>query len=625
VTQLGSSRAATEGHVERRLALALLIVLVVWGALIARLFYLQVIEGDRYRVWAERNSVRTHRLIPSRGIILDRNGEILVDARPSFDVLVVPQETPDLGLTLERVATLADLDVEQVAARLGEPRGRARFRPLPIARDLDRDVLARIEARRWALPGVITQVSPIRDYRYGVSAAHVLGRLGEINAAELERRTGYRPGDTIGKEGVERLLDREMRGREGGKNVLVDAHGRELQLLDEVAPQPGQNVFLTLDRRLQAVAEGAFDETERNGAVVALDPRNGEMLVLMSRPHFDPNLFSHGITPEEWSALKDDEAKPLLNRALQGLYPPGSTYKVVTALAGLETGAITPDDTVTCHGGYRLGRRRYRCWKRWGHGEISLHRALVESCDVYFYQLGHAVGVDQLAYFARTLGLGAKTGIDVGAEEAGLVPTRPWKRKRFGQDWLQGETISLSIGQGFNLWTPIQMAAAYASIANGGTRYRPRIVDRVENVAGEVLWKSEPEVNGSLAISAESIEIVQRALRGVVHDDHGTGYAMRRLPVQSAGKTGTAQVVGMGKDIPEDDEDIPVHHRDHAWFVTYAPADDPRIVVTVLVEHGGHGGSAAAPIARDVVAEFLKNEVHPDESGDAPEEIRASN
>jgi penicillin-binding protein 2 len=625
VTQLGSSRAATEGHVERRLALALLIVLVIWGALIARLFYLQVIEGDRYRVWAERNSVRTHRLIPSRGMILDRSGEILVDARPSFDVLVVPQETSDLGLTLDRVATLANLDVKEVTARLGEPRGRARFRALAIARDLDRDVLARIEARRWALPGVITQVSPIRDYRYGSSASHVLGRLGEINAEELERRTGYRPGDMVGKEGVERLLDREIRGREGGKNVLVDAHGRELQRLDEVAPQPGHNVFLTLDRRLQAVAEGAFAEADKNGAVVALDPRNGEVLALMSRPQFDPNLFSHGIASEEWSALKDDAAKPLLNRALQGLYPPGSTYKVVTALAGLETGAITPSDTVTCHGWYRLGRRRYRCWKRWGHGEISLHRALVESCDVYFYQLGYAVGVDQLAYFARTLGLGAKTGIDVGAEEAGLVPTRTWKKKRFGQDWLEGETISLSIGQGFNLWTPIQMAAAYASIANGGTRYRPRLVDRVENATGDVVWKSEPEVSGSLAISAESIEIVQRGLRGVVHDDHGTGYAMRRLPVASAGKTGTAQVVGMGPDGPEDEDDIPEKHRDHAWFVTYAPADDPRIVVAVLVEHGGHGASAAAPIARDIVAEFLKNEVLPDETGAAREEIHAGN
>ncbi len=613
MTRLSGSGSAPDAYFERRIVVAMLIVVAVWGGLVGRLFYLQVVEGDRYSRSAERNSVRTHRLIAPRGMIFDRHREIVVDSRPSFDVLVVPHESPELETALARIAGLTGRSAEELVRRVGSPRGRARFQAQPVVRDLDRAALARVEARLWALPGVLTQVAPIRDYRQGADAAHLLGWLGEISPAQLssDRGQGYRRGDVVGKGGIERLLDRELRGRDGGQNVLVDAHGRELERWNALEPQPGHNVVLTLDLRLQSVAERAFEAIDKRGALVALDPRNGEVLALMSRPGFDPNLFARGIEPQEWAALRDSPGKPLHDRALKGMYPPGSTYKVVTALAGLESGAVTPDDTVRCAGSYRLGRRRYRCWKRGGHGEVDLHRAIVESCDVYFYKLGQQVGVDTLAYYARALGLGSPTGIDLDGEVAGLVPTAAWKRRRFGQDWLAGETLSLAIGQGFNLWTPLQLANSYAAISNGGTRWRPHLVKRIETAQGELVSQTEPEARGSVAVSQESLAVLQRALRGVVHEPHGTGARLRGLAVEVAGKTGTPQVVAVAVTDDVDAELLAEEFRDHAWFVAWAPAAQPRIVVAVLVEHGGHGGSTAAPIARQLLAEYFADEPEP--------------
>jgi penicillin-binding protein 2 len=419
----------------------------------------------------------------------------------------------------------------------------------------------------------------------------------------------------IGRLGVERLLDRELRGREGGENVLVDAHGRELERLGRVDPEPGTNVVLTLDREVQLAAERAFDEIGKNGAAVAIDPQSGRVIALVSRPSFDPNRFARGLAPGEWQALTQDPHKPLHDRALQGQYPPGSTYKVVTALAGLERGVIRPGFRVRCDGTFYLGRRRFRCWRldKGGHGIVDLQRALVESCDVFFYRVGFELGrlgrergVDVLAHYARELGLGRETGLGIGPEATGLVPTSQWKERRFGERWMDGETISVSIGQGFNLWTPIQLAAAYGAIGGGGARYRPFVVERMEDPYGQRVWQAEPELLGHLAISESSLEQVRRGLRGAVHDPHGTGHVMRGLPggLEAAGKTGTAQVVALAEDIP-DEEDVPEEQRDHAWFVTYVPAERPRITVAVVVEHGGHGASAAAPIARKVVEAYL--------------------
>jgi penicillin-binding protein 2 len=612
VSTLGSSRAPIDARLERKLAATLLFVCAVWIALIARLFWLQVLQADEFRLSAERNSVRTRRVEATRGIVFDRAGAILVDSRPSFDVLVVPSEVPDVERTLQRVARLVGADPADVREAFGQPRGAERFQALRVAHDLPRDAVARVEDHLFALDGVSTHVAPVRSYVHGVLASHVLGALGEISARQLENRAyaGYRRGDVIGSRGVEAVLDRELRGRPGGVNVLVDAHGRELDRLDEIEPVPGRNVVLTLDLRVQRAAEEALEATGRTGAVVALDPTSGAVLALASRPAFDPNRFAGGIEQAEWAALVGDPLRPLQDRALQGQYPPGSTYKAITAIAGLEERAITPHWTIYCSGSHRLGRRRYRCWKRGGHGEVSLHRALVESCDVYFYQVAQRVGIERLAYYARVLGLGASTGIDLGAEMPGLVPTSAWKQRRFGEVWVEGETLSVGIGQGFNLLTPIQLARTYAAIGNGGTLWRPFVVREIRDPEGPVLERREPTAAAQVPVSEQTLALVRRALRGVVHDPHGTGYAMRGLPggVEAAGKTGTAQVIALAEDVPEDEELIPIAHRDHAWFVTYVPPQNPRIAVAVVVEHGGHGGSAAAPIARRVVEAFLQTE-----------------
>jgi penicillin-binding protein 2 len=580
---------------------------IVWTLLLGRLFFLQVLEGERFRLSAERQSVRTHRVPASRGMVRDTQGVILVDSRPAFDVLVVPHETEDLVQAIRRVASLSGEPESRLWQRLGEVRGRARFQLRLVVRDVSRDALARIQARLWALPGVVTQASPLRSYPFGESAAHVLGTIGEISPGQLEARRylGYRLGDEVGQSGIEAHLESDLRGKPGGRNVLVDVRGRELELLGELAPQVGRNVVLTLDHRLQIIAEQELDKIGRGGAVVALDPRSGAVLVLASRPSFDPNLFARGIDEPRWRDLAGHSRAPLQNRALQGQYPPGSTYKVVTAIAGLEEHLIGPETRVYCSGSFRLGRRRYRCWKEHGHGEVDLHRAIVESCDVFFYRAGLQLGVDRLAYYARTLGLGEPTQIDVGSEASGLVPTQAWKERRFGEPWIEGETLSVAIGQGFNLWTPIQLASLYATIANGGTRYRPFVVERVEEPEGGTIRATQPQPLGEIPISQRTLDIVRRGLRGVVQDPNGTGARLRGLPggIEAAAKTGTAQVVTSSGDAEE--EETPEEHRDHAWFVAYAPTEAPRIVVGVLVEHGGMGSRAAGPIARSILEAYF--------------------
>jgi penicillin-binding protein 2 len=612
VNRLSSSGVPSDGTVERRLTFAALLIVAVWMLLLTRLFYLQVVQGDVYKVSAERNSVRTQRVQAPRGAVLDRNGVPLIDSRPAFEVLVVPNEADDVPTTLMRIAGLTGRDLASVQEGYGKPRGRARFQPQRVAHDLDRDALARVEARLWALGGVLTQVTPVRGYRYNGSAAHLLGWLGEIGAEQLREKEfqSYRRGDIIGRGGIEKLLDSDLRGRPGGRNLLVDAHGRELELLSVVDPQPGRNVVLTLDHALQEAAEAALDREQKSGAVIALDPNTGEILALASRPAFDPNLFAVGVDPADWRALTSDPHKPLMNRALQGQYPPGSTYKVVTAIAGLEEKLVNEHSTVYCGGSFRLGRRTYRCWKKEGHGTVDLHKALVQSCDVYFYKLGLELGVNRLAYYARSLGLGTRTGIELGGEMPGLVPTKEWRKLRDGTTWVEGDTVSVSIGQGANLWTPLQLTTSYAAIGNGGRRYKPHLVKRIEEPDGTVVRSVEPELVAEVPVSAETLALVRNGLTGVVTEPRGTGSIMRNLPggVIAAGKTGTAQVIGMAAGERTDSKDIVRKYRDHAWFVTYVPAENPRLVVGVLVENGGHGGSAAAPVAREVVVTFLERE-----------------
>jgi penicillin-binding protein 2 len=611
---VGRLAAGVDPSVVNRLIFIAVVIVLTFIVFGVRLFQLQVIEGEDLGNRARRNSVRTVHLEAPRGDIVDRFGRELATTRPAFGVQVMPAEMRERELTFAALGSLLDQDPGELSERVGNPRGRRRFQSVRIAKDLPYDSRTRVESHLYALPGVFTDVSPRRYYVGGSLAAHVLGYTGEIQTSQLEKRAfaDYRSGDVIGQAGVESRYESVLRGRAGGRNVVVDVAGRVDEVLDEVEATPGGTVMLTIDRDLQRVAEEAFlpdviGGEEKRGAVVALDPRNGDVLVLVSRPSFDPNSFAGGIDSKTWKELTESEGRPIQNRAIAGQYPPGSTYKVFVAAAGLEEGAITPEDRVFCPGTFKLGRRTYRCWKRGGHGWVNLHEALARSCDVFFYQLGLKLGIDRIAFFSNGFHLGRKTGIALGSESPGLVPTRAWKERRFNEVWLKGETVSASIGQGFNLTTPLQLAVAYAAIANGGTVLRPRILLRQSGPDGTVEQGPEPESLGKVPVSPEHLATITRALEAVVHEQGGTGGRARIPGVRVAGKTGTSQVVHLKETEDLEEDEIPFKFRDHGWFAAFAPVEAPEIVVIALAEHGGHGGSAAGPIVNAVLSRYFKS------------------
>lgn len=584
----------------------MVLVLVAFAALILRLWFLQVVTGGYYREKSENNRIHLQEIPPSRGIVFDRNGEMLVDNRPSYDLCVVPEGVQDWTKLLNSLEELIGLDKEAARERLKKAVHRQPFRSVCLMRDISRDQLAVIETHRFNLPGVTIEVTPQRRYLHGALACHLLGYLGEISEEQL--RSGQYPdnksGDLIGKAGVEKKWQKFLNGQPGGEQIEEDAQGRRIRVISRVPPVSGSNLYLTIDNRLQEIAEKAL--AGKRGAVVAVDPNDGEVLALASSPSFDPNLFIGGIDRETWLGLSSSRDYPLQNRVLTGQYPPGSVFKIVVALAALEEGVVSPDEEIFCNGLYFLGRQRYRCWKRWGHGKVDLHRALVESCDVYFYNVGKRLGVDKIAFYARQFGLGSATDLDVGYESDGLIPTSEWKLRRWGTPWQTGETISTSIGQSFVLVTPIQMAVMMSAVFNGGILYRPQVTKFVGRSDGEEVYAFKPEIVRRLRIKPQYLEAVKKALVGVVNQPHGTGSKARLDDVVVAGKTGTAQVVGLEKEKSLDQEgDMRDEFRDHAWFAAVAPAEDPKIAVAVLVENGGHGGSASAPIAGELIEAYL--------------------
>jgi len=452
-------------------------------------------------------------------------------------------------------------------------------------------------------------------------AAHLLGYVGEVSEADLAKNQdeSIERGDLIGKANLERAWDTELRGRPGGQQVEVDALGRRVRVIQEVPDVPGDNLVLTIDRDLQETAEYAL--RDYSGAVVALDPRNGEVLALASHPAYDPNLFARGIQPAEWRALVQDPLKPLADRAVQGQYPPGSTFKVVMAVAGLEEGIIRPRSGVVCRGGMSLGGHRFGCWRHSGHGAVDLHRSIVQSCDVFFYQLGQRLGIDTIAAWSRKFGLGAPTGIRLQNEKAGLIPDSQWKQRRFKRPWLAGETMSASIGQGYVTTTPLQMALVAATLANGGTVYRPHYVKRVLAPDGSLREEIAPEpVQDGPIFSPATAAKLRSAMRDVVMSGGGTGSKARIRAVEVAGKTGTAQTVAL-----RGSNRRARHSRDHAWFIAFAPVEQPTIALAVLVEHaGGGGGKFAAPIAKEVLQRWFTRDLGPP-SPDLPvQEVRAT-
>jgi penicillin-binding protein 2 len=598
-------KSADTDWYRRRLNGTLVIVLAAFLVLGLRLFHLQVVQGEEYRRLSENNCIRLQDIDPPRGQILDRQRRLLVDNRPSFNLVMVPRDAKPVDTTLARLADGVGLDLEELAH--AAERTRSVYRPVVLRADIDRDLLAAVEARRYDLPGVTVDVKALRRYVYGDSAAHLLGYMGEINAEELAggRYPGCRGGDSIGKFGIEKNCEPLLRGQPGGRQVEVDARGQVIRILKTVEAVPGHNVVLTIDHRLQAVAEQSLGD--RAGAVVAVDPRNGEVLVMASRPSFDPNAFVGGISRRDWQALVENPRRPMENKAIQATYPPASTYKIVTAMAGLQEGEIDGRSQFFCPGQLRYGNRAYRCWKRGGHGHLNVVEAISQSCDVFFYQVGIKLGVDRLARYARSCGFGSPTDVGLDHEEAGLIPTAAWKKGRFGVPWQGGETLSVAIGQGYNLVTPIQMAMMIAAVGNGGTLYQPRLVHAVESAEGRVIEQPEPVVKGRIAVGARNLDLIQEGLWRVVQGDRGTARGIRLEGIDISGKTGTAQVFSR-KGETDGKGDVADHLRDHAWFVAYVPSEAPGIAVAVIIEHGEHGSSAAAPVARAVIQAWLDPE-----------------
>ena len=586
------------------------VLIVTFLCLIARLLFLQVIQGERYTFLSENNRIRIKRIPGTRGMILDRQGKLMVDSRPSFDLLFVPEDSDDPENTLRLLARYLRRDEKEILAILDENKKRPAFEEIVLGRDVDWPTVVAVESHQLDLPGVNLRARPRRSYVDGQTGAHVLGYLGEIGSNQLKalKDQGYSIGDEIGQYGLERRWEEVLRGQSGGQQVEVDALGRRVRVLHEVPDVPGYTVHLTLDQQLQEVAFEALKDKE--GTIVAIDVHTGAILTMVSTPAFDPNIFARGIKAEEWRGLMKDRLRPLSNRATQGQYPPGSTFKIIMAIAGLEEGVLQPEARISDPGYYFFGNRQFRDWKKGGHGSVDLHRAIVESCDVYFYQLGPRIGIDRIAKWARAFGLGEKTGVALDDERGGTIPDSEWKRKRYRQPWYPGETVSVAIGQGYVTVTPLQLANMMAAVANGGTLYRPRIVDRVEPIDGSTVREYRPEKIRTINVSPATLQRVRSALADVVNGAGGTGGAARSKIVQIAGKTGTAQVVEM-KAAYLKSEQLAYFNRDHAWFVSYAPVDNPQIAVVVLVEHGGHGGEAAAPMAKKVIEKYIELQTRP--------------
>jgi penicillin-binding protein 2 len=591
----------------KQIRLTTLVVVGFFLVLILRLWFLQIACGNIYRTQSENNRIRLQAIPAVRGIVYDAAGEMLVSNRPSYDLYVIPEEVRDRDILQERLNRLIGLSAAKVEEKFDARARRYPFRPVCIKRDMQRDELAVIESHRFNLPGILIRVKPQRHYHLGDFASHLLGHLGEITERQL--RSGNYPmnraGDWIGKSGVEKKWENALRGSCGGEQVEVDAVGRKIRIISRQSPLAGANVYLTIDKALQSLVEGVLGD--KRGSIVAVDPRDGAVLALVSSPSFDPNDFINGLDQITWSRMAESSDFPLQNRALAGQYPPGSIFKIVLALAGLEEEVIDPHEELICRGRYRLGNYEYRCWKEGGHGKIGLHRALRESCDVFFYQLGERLGVDRIARYARRFGFGDSTGIDIDHEKKGLIPDREWKLSKYGVPWQGGETLSMSIGQSFVLVTPIQVASFVSAVFNGGKLYRPQLTQWVGKTAGEKIFAFEPELRGNLEIRQEYLNFVRNALVSAVNGVHGTGSKAKLEDIIVAGKTGTAQVIGLKQEEGWTDrnKEIPQRYRDHAWFTAVAPANNPRIALAILIEHGGHGGSVAAPMARKIIKGYL--------------------
>jgi penicillin-binding protein 2 len=587
--------------IQKRLPFLAGFIVFLTLVLLIRLWYLQAVKGDYYHEQAESNRIRPVKLRPPRGIIYDRQGRPIVENVLTFDISLVPEDAPDLDATIDKLASVIKSTPAAIRAELDDAAAvRTKYEPVKIREEAPWDEVALIEAHQEDLPGAIIEPEHRRHYPYAGLASHQLGYIGKVSQSQRKQEQADL-GLLTGQGGLEKVYDKFLRGIAGRRMIQVNAAGRKVMDLGIEEPKPGTDIYLTIDLDAQKAAEEALGD--RAGAVVAMDPNSGEILALVSHPNYDPNLFPRGIAPKDWVRLMNDPSHPLYNRAIQSVYPPGSTFKIIVALAGLESGVIKPDEKINCKGYLKSGKHVFRCWKKDGHGAISFHRALVESCDVYFYTMGERIGWDRIAQYAKNLGYGSLTGILLPDEKPGLIPTTEWKKKRTKEQWYPGDTYINSIGQGYVLVSPIQACQMISAIANGGFFYRPSLLKLTRNRETGAVKAFSPECKNRVALDPAALEEVRTALAGVVNEPGGTAHGAQNPFAIVAGKTGTAQVIAQkvpGRKLSEKTQD-------HAWFIAYAPVGDPKIAVAVLVEHGGHGGGAAAPVARQVIEEYLKN------------------
>lgn len=587
--------------VQKRLPLLAAFIVCFAVVLFFRLWYLQVVKGATYQELAESNRIRPIKIRPPRGIIYDRHGRPLVENALTFDISIVPEDAPDLEDSIARLASIVKMKPEAIRSALEQAEAvRGKYDPVKIKEEAPWEEVALAEARQEDLPGVIVEPEHRRHYPYGGMASHQFGYIGKMTRSQ-KKQEQVDTGLLVGQGGLEKVYEKLLSGAAGRRMMQVNAAGMKVKDLGIEEPKPGTDLYLTLDLDVQRAAEEGLGS--RAGAVVAMDPNSGEVLALVSHPTYDPNLFPRGISPRDWVKLSNDPSHPLYNRAIQSVYPPGSIFKIVTSLAGLDSGMIDPGEKITCPGSLRTGRRTFRCWKKGGHGAVDFHKGLVESCDVYFYTMGDRMGFDFVAEYARKLGLGSKTDIALADEKPGLVPTAAWKREKVREPWYPADNFINSIGQGFLQVSPIQAAQMIGAVANGGVFYQPMLLKRTRNRVTGAEKVFTPQEKRRAVFKPEALDAVRRALLGVTSEAGGTARGAATPLATVAGKTGTAQVIEQktagGK--------LSATTQDHAWFVAYAPADDPKIAVAVIVEHGGHGGAAAAPVAKKVIEEFFKH------------------
>lgn len=593
------------------------LVLIVGGLafllaiLLFRLWFLQIINGAYYEEVAKGNRIRVVPQGAPRGIVYDRQGEILAFNRPAFDIQLIPEDTPDLGQSLSNLSQITGVPAERFQETVRAQRSGFKFKPITLLSDVGRKLADLAETYQEDLPGITVAIEPKRLYPSAFLTSHILGYVGVINEEQLSDLSinRLRSARIVGQSGIELVQNYALIGVDGGRQVEVDHVGRELKVLNRpVNPVPGMDIHLTLDLRLQRYVHGLM--AGKKGVVIVSKPRTGEILSLVSFPDYDPNLFIGGIKDEKWEKMKKNPEHPLINKAVQGLYPPGSIFKLIVATAGLVTGAITPDTTVNCPGYFRINRELRYCWKRSGHGVVDLTEAIKVSCNVYFYQLGHLIGVDEIGRFARLFGFGRPTGIELESEKAGLVPSRAWKKRVIGEKWYDGETLPVSIGQGFLNVTPIQLLTAINVIANGGLWVQPTIMRKVVDPEGRTVLSEEdlPRNTRLLPVPLEQFDALRRGMVSSVNDKGTSSRARSRL-FTIAGKTGTSEIIGRkGKALsPDEEKELDDSLLPHALFVGFAPAEYPQISVLVLVENGRSGGRVAAPLGKKILEYYAKN------------------